>query len=122
MTQEEYACRAEAVKGRLYRIARLYLGGETAAVDAVDEAVYRGFCALPPVACARRSENFYAACETKAAAFWEGPRGCRERGFDSRPLDKPGKSGYHPFDREKQAHSPLPRAEWALFCVERGNF
>lgn len=46
MTWEEYAQRAEAVKSRLYRIAYLYLDGETAAVDAVDEAIYRGFCAL----------------------------------------------------------------------------
>ena len=81
MTQEEYARRAEAVKGRLYRIARLCLGGETAAVDVVDEAVYRGFCALPPVACARRSEDFCAACGTRAAAFWEGPRGCGGAGL-----------------------------------------
>ena len=42
MTWEEYAGRAEAVKSRLYRIACLYLGGETAAVDAVDEAIYLG--------------------------------------------------------------------------------
>lgn len=81
MTQEEYARRAEAVKDRLYRIARLYLGSETAAVDAVDEAVYRGFCALPPVACARRSGNFYAACGTRAAAFLEERRGCGGAGL-----------------------------------------
>lgn len=43
MTEQEYLDRAEALKGRLYRTAALYLGSPSAAVDAVDEAVYRGF-------------------------------------------------------------------------------
>lgn len=34
-----------AEKERLYRTALLYLGGEAAALDAVDEAVYRGLLA-----------------------------------------------------------------------------
>lgn len=42
MTQETYALRADAVKERLYRTALLYLGSETMALDAVDEAVYKG--------------------------------------------------------------------------------
>ena len=42
MTEQEYIQRAEALKPRLYRAALLYLGGEAPAVDAVDEAVYRG--------------------------------------------------------------------------------
>ena len=46
MTEAEYTRRAEALKARLYRTALLYLGGEAQAVDAVDEAVYRGFLAL----------------------------------------------------------------------------
>ena len=41
MTETEYCTRAEALKPRLYRTALLYLGGESAAVDAVDEAVYK---------------------------------------------------------------------------------
>ncbi len=45
MTEQEYILRAEALKERLYRTAALYLGSESAAVDAVDEAVYKGFCA-----------------------------------------------------------------------------
>lgn len=45
MTEQEYIRRAEALKQPLYRTAVLYLGGESAAVDAVDEAVYKGFCA-----------------------------------------------------------------------------
>ena len=46
MTQAEYARRAEAVRSRLYRTAFMYLGSEAQAVDAVDEAVYRGLLAL----------------------------------------------------------------------------
>ena len=42
MDQREYVERVQALKGRLYRTARLYLAGEAAALDAVDEAVYRG--------------------------------------------------------------------------------
>ncbi len=45
MTEQEYIRRAEALKERLYRTAVLYLGSESAAVDAVDEAFYKGFCA-----------------------------------------------------------------------------
>ena len=41
MTEQEFALRAQDQRGRLYRTAFLYLGGEHAAVDAVDEAVYR---------------------------------------------------------------------------------
>lgn len=42
MTEQEYIRRTEALKARLYRTALLYLGSEAAALDAVDEAVYRG--------------------------------------------------------------------------------
>ncbi|MCI8593716.1 MAG: sigma-70 family RNA polymerase sigma factor [Oscillospiraceae bacterium] len=42
MTQQQYCQQAEALKGKLYRTALLYLGSETAALDAVDEAVYKG--------------------------------------------------------------------------------
>ena len=40
MTEQEFALRAQDQRGRLYRTAFLYLGGEHAAVD---EAVYRAF-------------------------------------------------------------------------------
>ncbi len=43
MTEQEYITGAEALKGRLYRTALTYLGGEAAAVDAVDEAFYKSF-------------------------------------------------------------------------------
>ena len=42
MTQQEYAVRADALKGKLYGMAFLYLGSQSLAVDAVDEAVYLG--------------------------------------------------------------------------------
>ena len=45
MSEQEFVRQAEQLKGRLYRTALLYLGSETAAVDAVDEAVYKGFLA-----------------------------------------------------------------------------
>ena len=45
MTELEFAGRAEECKARLYRTALLYLGSESAALDAVDEAVYRGLTA-----------------------------------------------------------------------------
>ena len=43
MTEQEYIQKAEGIKTRLYRTARLYLGSDSAAVDAVDETVYKGF-------------------------------------------------------------------------------
>lgn len=45
MSEQEFVRQAEELKGRLYRTALLYLGSETAAVDAVDEAIYKGFLA-----------------------------------------------------------------------------
>jgi len=45
LNEQEYIRKAEALKQKLYRAAVLYLGSESAAVDAVDEAVYKGFCA-----------------------------------------------------------------------------
>ena len=46
MNQQEFAARAEAVKTRLYRTAYLYLGNESDALDAVDEAVYQALRGL----------------------------------------------------------------------------
>ena len=45
MTEQEYIRRAESMKEQLYRTAALYLGSPSAAVDAVDEAIYKGFLA-----------------------------------------------------------------------------
>jgi RNA polymerase sigma-70 factor (ECF subfamily) len=46
MKPEEFANRVSQVKPRLYRTALLYLGGETQAKDAVDEAEYKAFISL----------------------------------------------------------------------------
>lgn len=43
LTELDYLERAEALQGKLYGIALLTLGGEAAAIDAVDEAVYKGY-------------------------------------------------------------------------------
>lgn len=56
MTETEYCTRAEALKPKLYRTALLYLGGESAAVDAVDEAVYKGLLAHGRL----RQEEFFS--------------------------------------------------------------
>lgn len=44
VNHEEYAKRIEEIRGRLYKTALLYLGSEALALDAVDEAVYKGLC------------------------------------------------------------------------------
>ena len=41
MDQQEFIRRTEAQRARLYRTAYAYLGGEAAAMEAVDEAVYQ---------------------------------------------------------------------------------
>ena len=46
MDKNEYAARAEQIKKRLYNTAYLYLGSKDMALDAVGEAVYRGFLSL----------------------------------------------------------------------------
>lgn len=43
MCEQDYVLQAEALKNKLYRTALLYLGSESSAVDAVDEAVYKGY-------------------------------------------------------------------------------
>jgi len=57
----DYARQAEALKPRLYRTALLYLGGESLAVDAVDEAVYKGFLARKKL----RHPEFFATWLTR---------------------------------------------------------
>lgn len=55
VTQAEFAARIQQLKARLYRTAYLYLGSEAIALDAVDEAVYKGLKALPKL---RQPEYF----------------------------------------------------------------
>jgi len=46
MDDNAYAVRVERLKPRLYRTAFLYVGSEALAIDAVDEAVYRGLISV----------------------------------------------------------------------------
>ena len=46
MDHETFAARVQALRGRLYRTAYLYLGSEADALEAVDEAVYQALRAL----------------------------------------------------------------------------
>jgi RNA polymerase sigma-70 factor (ECF subfamily) len=46
MEKSEFAARTERLKVRLYKTAFIYLDSESMALDAVDEAVYRGLRAL----------------------------------------------------------------------------
>lgn len=47
MTEQDYCRRVEELKPRLYRTALACLGSESAAIDAVDEAVYKGLLSYP---------------------------------------------------------------------------
>ncbi|MCE5235027.1 MAG: sigma-70 family RNA polymerase sigma factor [Clostridiaceae bacterium] len=84
MDQHEFALRAEGEKARLYRTALLYLGGEQRAVDAVDEAVYKGLCA-----CKTLREPAYFSTWLTRILINECKRalkkGKRERPFESIP-------------------------------------
>lgn len=44
MNQEEFARRVTDIRGKLYKTAILYMGSEAMAMDALDEAVYKGLC------------------------------------------------------------------------------
>ena len=44
MNHEEFAKRVESVRTKLYKTALSYLGSESLALDAVDEAVYKALC------------------------------------------------------------------------------
>ena len=61
MNEQEYLERTEALKARLYRTALLYLGSESAALDAVDEAVYKGLRACEKL----REEQFFGTWLTR---------------------------------------------------------
>ena len=61
MNEQEFVRQAEGLKARLYRTALLYLGSDSAAVDAVDEAVYKGFLARKKL----REPQFFATWLTR---------------------------------------------------------
>lgn len=96
MTELEFVQRSERMKGRLYRTALLYLGSESMAVDAVDEAVYKGFCAYRKL----RQEEFFETWMTRILlnvcsgelrrrrreAAWEQLPETAQEQFDALPL------------------------------------
>lgn len=41
MNTEEFAAKVEGIRGKLYKTAYIYMGSEHAALDALDEAVYK---------------------------------------------------------------------------------
>jgi RNA polymerase sigma-70 factor (ECF subfamily) len=47
MNQNEFAVKISELRDSLYRMAFIYLGGETPALKAVDEAVFKALLALP---------------------------------------------------------------------------
>ena len=44
MNKEEFASRVTAIRQKLFKTAYIYLGNESDALDAVDEAVYKALC------------------------------------------------------------------------------
>ena len=61
MKQDVYFSKADAIKNKLYRTAYLYLGSERAAVDAVDEAIYKGYLQYKKL----RNEDFFSTWLTR---------------------------------------------------------
>lgn len=105
MNEQEYIRRAEALKQKLYRTAVLYLGSESAAVDAVDEAVYKGFCAYKKL----RQPEFFDTWLTRIlinVCNTELRRRKRER-----PMDELPETAQEQFDALplKEALRRLPR-------------
>lgn len=44
MNNEEFAAQVESIRAKLYKTALVYLGSESLALDAVDEAIYKALC------------------------------------------------------------------------------
>lgn len=61
MTEDDFALRAEEAKEKLYRTALLYLGSPSMALDAVDEAVYKGLRACKTL----REPEFFSTWLTR---------------------------------------------------------
>lgn len=61
MNKEEFTYRAEAIRGQLYKTAMLYLGSHAQAMDALDEAIYKGLCGFKKL----RKPEFFATWMTR---------------------------------------------------------
>lgn len=45
MTDDEFAAKTEAARGKLYKTAILYMGSRASAEDVLDEAIFKALCA-----------------------------------------------------------------------------
>ena len=61
MKKEEFTYRVEAIRGQLYKTAVLYLGTHSEAVDALDEAIYKGLCGYKKL----RNPEFFTTWMTR---------------------------------------------------------
>ena len=92
MDTEEFAAKVEGIRGKLYKTAYIYMGSEHAALDALDEAVYRALRACKKL----RQPEFFDTWMTrivinecrhrkKQLSLDEIPEEAAER-FDALPL------------------------------------
>ena len=61
MNKEEFAFRVTAIRQKLFKTAYIYLDSETAALDAVDEAVYKALCGFQKL----RQEEYFDTWVTR---------------------------------------------------------
>jgi len=63
LNENEFAEKIQVLRNKLYRTAYLYLGSESDALDAVDEAVYKGLASLKGL----RQPEYFGTAETALA-------------------------------------------------------
>ena len=105
MTNDEFARRIEHIRLKLYKTALLYLGSETAAMDVLDEAVYK---ALKNIRRLRQPE-YFDTWITRILINECHNENKRRRRF--RPLDEIPESAAEDFDSLplREAIRRLPR-------------
>lgn len=112
MTQQQYCTQAEAWKTKLYRTALVYLGSESAAVDAVDEAVYRGLLACKKL---RQPEYFGTWLTRILLNVCAGERRRRKRESAAEELPEPAQEIFDALPlKEAIGKLPLPLKEVIL--------
>ena len=90
LDENEFAERTQALRTRLYRTAYLMLGGEAAAMDAVDEAVFKGLVSLKSLKQPEYFNTWLARillneCRAERRGRKELPEKAQEQ-FDALPL------------------------------------
>ena len=84
MDMETFAQNVEKLRPKLYRTAFCYFGDETAALDVLDEAVYRGLCACKKL----RQQEYFSTWMTRILineCHREQKRRRRFRSFEELP-------------------------------------